>query len=91
MSLVHGIPAVFWVREVDNREEAVSWVSVFLANVEGGVPGVVGPVMGVSLPNDMNEEEDWHLAWVRGPAPEVVSEDWEFDKTTGQLRRLDNG
>lgn len=81
--MIHGIPVVLWV-EAPHREAAV-------VSVDNELKAVVdGAILGMSLPND-DENTEWHLRWERGLAPEVVSEEFEFDRETGEMRKLDNG
>lgn len=68
--MIHGIPVVIWVT-ADTRETAVKEVL-----------DTLGDEVASTLPNDMPApdmgEGVWHLEWVRGPAPEPLSEEFSF-------------
>lgn len=86
--MIYGIPVVIWIDSV-HREQAVSLAQHMVRRAETDVEE---SVVGFSMPNDYPQEnEPYHLVWRKGVAPEVIDEEWEYDTTTGSMRRMDNG
>lgn len=80
------MPVIVWVK-ADHREAAVQKSIRYLTTDARD-----NDVLGHTLPNDQPEANPgWHVAWKKGPPPEIIDEEYEFDTTTMKVRKIEHG